>query len=147
MDVSHELQQLLAGMASHFPPDTRLVSDLPPLPPVTCRVPLMLQAFTNILDNAIKSRDSGLLLTVRAASTGNTLVITIADNGCGIPPEQLARVFEPFFTTRPVGSGSGMGLAVAHQAVSSIGGSIEIRSEPGQGTTCSILLPRPPEAV
>lgn len=147
MDVSHELQQLLAGMASRFPPDTRLVSELPPLPPVTCRIPLMVQAFANILDNAIKSRTSGLQLTVNAASNGDTLVITIADNGCGIPPEQLAQVFDPFFSTRPVGSGSGMGLTVAHQAVSSVGGSIEISSVPGQGTTCSILLPRTLEAV
>lgn len=147
MDVSQELQQLLAGMSSRLPPETRLVTDLPPLPPVICRIPLMVQAFANILDNAIKSRSNGLVLTVTASLAGTTLFITISDNGCGIPAEQLSRIFEPFYTTRPVGSGSGMGLNVAHQAISSAGGSIDISSEPGQGTTCRIVLPIAPVAT
>jgi len=69
------------------------------------------------------------------------LVITVSDNGCGIADKDLPRVFDPFFTTRQVGSGTGMGLAVAREAVRGAGGSIEIASLPGQGTTCTIMLP------
>lgn len=141
MDLSHELEQLLAGLAPQFPPNTRLITDLQPLPPIICRVPLLAQAFANILDNALKSRDEGLELRVSSTVSGQRLQITISDNGCGIPPEQLDRIFEPFFTTRPVGSGTGMGLTVAREAIVSAGGGIEVVSQPGLGTTCTVTLP------
>lgn len=141
MDLVRELEQLLAGLAPQFPPDTRLVTDLQPLPPVVCRVPLLVQAFANILDNAIKSRAEGLELRVSSAVAGDRLLITISDNGCGIPADQLDRIFEPFFTTRPVGSGTGMGLTVAREAIVGAGGGIEVVSQPGHGTVCTVTLP------
>ena len=141
MVLHKELEQLLAGLAPQFPPDTRLVIDLQPLPPCICRVPLMVQAFVNILDNALKSRGDGLELTVSTAVEEGRIVVCISDNGCGIPVENLPRIFEPFFTTRPVGSGSGMGLTVAHQAITGAGGSIEVTSVAGQGTCCRVTLP------
>lgn len=141
MDLQHELEQLLAGLAPQFPPNTRLVTELPPLPPLICRVPLMVQAFANILDNAVKSRAEGLELTVKAVTDGTQIVVDICDNGCGIPPENLTRVFEPFFTTREVGQGNGMGLTVAREAIVSAGGNIEVRSNTRQGTFFRIELP------
>ena len=141
IDLKMELEQLLAGLAPQFPPDTRLVTDLQPMPPVLCRVPLLLQAFANILDNAIKSRTEGLVLAVSCFVEQEQSVVTIKDNGCGIPPENLPRIFEPFFTTRPVGSGTGMGLTVAREAIVGAGGSIEVASQVGDGTTCRIHLP------
>ncbi len=141
MDLQQELKQLLASLAPQFPPNTRLTTDLQPLPPLVCRVPLLLQAFANILDNALKSRSDGLALAVCAAQDAGSIVVTITDNGCGIPLEQLSRVFEPFFTTRPVGKGSGMGLTVAREAILGAGGSIEIESVVGQGTICRVRLP------
>ena len=69
-------------------------------------------------------------------------MVSISDNGSGIPQENLSRVFEPFFTTRPVGSGSGMGLTVAHEAIIGAGGCIEVASVVGQGTTCRVSLPQ-----
>lgn len=142
MNLKRELEQLLAGLAPQFPPGTRLIIDLQELPPLTCRVPLVLQAFANILDNALKSRSEGLELTVTTAVEEGQIMVTIRDNGCGIPPDHLDRIFEPFFTTRPVGSGSGMGLTVAHQAVTGAGGSIEITSDLGLGTVCRVTLPK-----
>ncbi len=141
MDLRHELEQLLAGLAPHFPPNTRLMAELSPLPPLVCRVPLMVQAFANILDNALKSRSEGLELTVRAMADTERLAVEIGDNGCGIPPENLTRVFEPFFTTREVGQGSGMGLTVAREAIVSSGGTIEVRSKPTLGTSVTISFP------
>lgn len=142
MDLAQELKQLLAGLAPQFPPGTRLTVELPPLPPVVCRVPLVMQAFANILDNALKSRQTGLEVTVSATLDGGWVTVCISDNGCGIPPAQLPRVFDPFFTTRPVGSGVGMGLTVAREAIVGAGGSIEISSAVGQGTCCRVILPQ-----
>lgn len=142
MNLKYELEQLLAGLAPKFPPDTRLTTDLQSLPLFTCRVPLVVQAFANILDNAIKSRTAGLELRVSAACEGGAIVVSIRDNGCGIPPENLPRIFEPFFTTREVGKGSGMGLTVAREAITSAGGSIEVTSDPGLGTTCKVSFPQ-----
>jgi two-component system, NtrC family, sensor kinase len=141
MDLQHELKQLLAGRAPQLPPNTRIITDLQPLPPLVCLVPLLLQAFANILDNAIKSRSEGLELTVCARQEADLISVTISDNGCGIPAENLSHIFEPFFTTRPVGSGSGMGLTVAREAIIGAGGSIEITSVTGQSTTCKVTLP------
>jgi hypothetical protein len=141
MDLSKELEQLLAGLASQFPPSTKLVTELKALPPIVCRIPLMVQAFANIIDNALKSRSDGLELRVTMEQQDNRLVVIISDNGCGILPEHLPRIFEPFFTTRPVGSGTGMGLTVAREAIIAAGGTIDVSSDPGKGTTCTVRLP------
>jgi two-component system, NtrC family, sensor kinase len=141
MDLKRELEQLLAGLAPQFPPNTRLITDLHQLPVFSCRIPLILQAFANIIDNALKSRAEGLELTVRALQDADQLQVTISDNGFGIPSENLPHIFEPFFTTRQVGSGIGMGLTVAREAILGAGGSIEIESVMGQGTTCRVCLP------
>jgi signal transduction histidine kinase len=101
----------------------------------------MSQAFFNIIQNALLSRETGLELKVASRVEGGEIVIEIIDNGCGIPAEQLSRLFEPFFTTRDVGSGTGMGLTVAREIIRSAGGSIEIVSAERNGTTAAIRLP------
>ncbi|WP_395793148.1 sensor histidine kinase [Aquimonas sp.] len=68
-------------------------------------------------------------------------MIEITDNGCGIAPEVLPRVFEPFFTTRSVGEGSGLGLSVAWGIAAEHGGRIEVESTPGQGSRFRVSLP------
>ena len=68
-------------------------------------------------------------------------VIQVIDEGVGIPPEILPKVFEPFFTTKPPNQGTGIGLAVCKHIVEQFGGTIEIESEPGRGTTVTIVLP------
>ena len=70
-----------------------------------------------------------------------TVGFTVSDNGCGISPEHLEHVFEPFFTTKEPGKGTGLGLAIARNVVMEHGGSIEIESRPGEGTTAIVDLP------
>jgi two-component system sensor histidine kinase HydH len=65
--------------------------------------------------------------------------IRIADTGIGIPKEEIPRVFDPYFTTRP--SGTGLGLAIVHKIVEAHGGEVRLESEPGRGTTVTLLLP------
>ncbi|MDN5804206.1 MAG: ATP-binding protein [Microlunatus sp.] len=100
------------------------------------------QVWTNLIDNAVDAMSgSGTLrLTVRPADTGGVLV-EIADSGTGMTPEVAARAFEAFYTTKDVGSGTGLGLDIAHRIVAERhGGAIEIDSQPGQ-TVMRVRLP------
>lgn len=78
---------------------------------------------------------------------GEMVSLTISDNGEGIAPDKLERVFEPFFTTKPAGKGTGLGLSQIHGFAVQSGGTASIESEPGQGTTVRILLPRTDKAL
>ncbi len=101
------------------------------------------QVFTNLVLNAIQAMPEGGILTVATAvsSEGNSCVVTVSDSGCGIPPEQLEIVFNPFFTTRR--GGTGLGLSVSYGIVRDHGGSIDVASEPGHGTSFRVTLPVP----
>lgn len=87
-----------------------------------------------IADSEIASQHPGL-------KAGNYLRLTVADSGTGMDQETLKRMFDPFFTTKMVGKGTGLGLAVVHGIVESLGGGIIVQSEPGQGTTFIIYFP------
>jgi two-component system NtrC family sensor kinase len=83
--------------------------------------------------------------TTRAHSGGGKSVsmveIAITDTGCGIPEENLQRIFDPFFTSKAVGKGTGLGLSVSHGIVEAHGGAIEVSSTVGEGSTFRVLLP------
>jgi signal transduction histidine kinase len=93
------------------------------------------------LGESVSGQERGLIkITTRALK--NRIQIQITDTGCGIPEEIRDRIFEPFFTTKEVGKGTGQGLAIAHSIiVDKHNGSINVLSEPGQGTTFIIELP------
>jgi two-component system cell cycle sensor histidine kinase/response regulator CckA len=72
---------------------------------------------------------------------GNYLKLSIADTGCGIPPTTINRIFEPYYTTKPTGEGTGLGLATVHGIVKDHGGAVNVYSETGCGATFHIFLP------
>ena len=78
---------------------------------------------------------------VHTEPKGNDILITIKDSGQGIPPDVLPHIFEPFYTTKDVGQGIGLGLSISHKVIEDHGGSIEVESSPGEGSTFSICLP------
>jgi signal transduction histidine kinase len=86
--------------------------------------------------------DAAGAATHPALRPGPYVRLTVRDTGSGIPPAVLGRMYEPFFTTKEVGQGTGLGLAVVHGIVESHGGAILVESPPGQGTTFMIYLPR-----
>ncbi|MFL6333073.1 MAG: ATP-binding protein [Pyrinomonadaceae bacterium] len=101
------------------------------------------QVFTNLLLNARDAIPDGGRITLRAnASDGrDALAVEVADNGIGIAPENVARIYDPFFTTKGVGRGTGLGLAVSYGIVQEHSGHIAVESAPGRGTTFRITLP------
>ena len=104
----------------------------------------MTQVFLNLCLNAIAAMEAGGVLRVSLARRDErTVRITVADTGIGIPKEDLPRVFDPYFTTRS--SGTGLGLAIVHKIVEAHGGEVRLESEPGKGTTATVLLPEKTE--
>jgi two-component system, NtrC family, sensor kinase len=102
------------------------------------------QVFTNLILNARDSIDNGtgkITLSTLAESDTGSLVVEVADNGAGIAPENVAKIYDPFFTTKGVGGGTGLGLAVTYGIVQEHAGHISVSSAPGQGTTFRISLP------
>ena len=100
----------------------------------------MTRVFLNLFLNALAAMDKGGVLSVTLARhDGTTLRATVSDTGAGIRREDQARIFEPYFTTRP--SGTGLGLAIVQRIVEAHGGEIRLESEPGKGTTFTLLLP------
>ncbi len=80
-------------------------------------------------------------MSVKAVAANDGMVeIQVIDNGCGISPANLEKVFSPFFTTKPVGEGTGLGLSVCYGIVEHMGGTMEVSSQVGQGTTFTVKL-------
>jgi len=95
-------------------------------------------ALTNLMTNAIQAMPAGGVLTLRARNETGGVCIEVADTGVGIPPEQVGRIFDAFYSTRK--GGTGLGLATARRIIREHGGRIDVRSEVGRGTTFSIRL-------
>src|SRR5205823_794033 len=104
------------------------------------------QVFMNLLTNAAQAlgdRAAGGTIRIKTARPKGEgkVVVTVGDDGPGIPAEVLPRIFDPFFTTKDVGQGSGLGLSIVHGIVERHGGTISVASEVGKGTTFTITLP------
>lgn len=114
----------------------------PNLPHVQVSLSELQQVFLNLINNAIDSMEkAGGVLNVATRSQGDSIVVTIADTGTGIPTANRNRIFYPFFTTKPVGKGTGLGLSICYGIIEKVGGRIEVESEVDVGTTFSIHFP------
>ncbi len=111
------------------------------LPPVYGDADRIRQAFVSILDNALKYTEAGGTITVSAAETDDRVHVTISDTGCGIPAEHLPNVKKKFYKANQLVRGSGIGLAVADEIVAMHGGSLDVQSQVGVGTSVTITLP------
>ena len=118
-----------------------VVRDYSDIPPVTCFPSRLNQVFLNLLVNAGQAIDGQGKITVSTRLVGDEVAIAIADSGKGIPTENLARIFDPGFTTKGVGVGTGLGLSICYQIVQDHKGSIRVNSQEGEGTTFTIHLP------
>jgi signal transduction histidine kinase/DNA-binding response OmpR family regulator len=114
------------------------------LPLVEVDVSRMKQVFLNIVNNAVYAMKERGSLGLRTRTADGLVCVDFADTGTGISPEHLDKIFDPFFTTKPAVSGTGLGLSVSLGIVQSHGGSIEVHSRLGEGSTFTIKLPARP---
>jgi signal transduction histidine kinase len=99
------------------------------------------QVWVNLLDNALRAVGQEGKVKVFTYKAGEDAVVAIEDTGGGIKPEHMERLFQPFFSTRAAGEGTGLGLALCQRIVLQQGGKIQIKSEYGKGTRCEVRLP------
>jgi signal transduction histidine kinase/CheY-like chemotaxis protein len=111
------------------------------LPAVEVDVSRMKQVFLNIINNAVYAMKDAGTLTIRTYGADGMVAVEFSDTGVGISAEHLDRIFDPFFTTKPAVSGTGLGLSVSLGIVQSHGGTIEVQSQAGRGSTFTIKLP------
>ncbi|MCO4756957.1 MAG: two-component sensor histidine kinase [Oceanospirillaceae bacterium] len=117
--------------------------DLQPLPNIICNPNQLNQVFLNLIVNAkhALADSSKPILKVSSSVRDDVIHIRIADNGCGMPPEVIKEIFVPFYTTKAIGQGTGMGLAIAYGIIKEHGGKINVHSEEGRGSVFDIELP------
>jgi two-component system NtrC family sensor kinase len=117
------------------------------IPPIQGDPGQLQQVLINLFNNAIDAiverhgSEGGKLAVGAGLKEDGKVKITVKDNGAGISPENLKKVFSPFFTTKPVGKGTGLGLSVCYGIIDSMGGVMEVSSQKGAGTTFTIDLP------
>ena len=139
-DLAALVNEVLAPYRPGLGDRIALSADLPPdLPRLPIDPLLMQRAVTNIIENALHAMPDAGSLTITAAREGNHALLIIRDSGVGLEPDVLARIFEPYFSTRI--TGTGLGMAIAKRNVELNGGTIAVASEPGRGTAVTLTLP------
>jgi len=147
-DINHALQTTLVVATNEYKYLAQVKTEFAELPPVICNIGELNQVFLNMIVNAAhaihdagKDVSTGAIAIVTAVD-GDCVEITFSDNGCGIPQENLDKIYDPFFTTKEVGRGTGQGLAITRSIVmDKHGGEVHATSEVGVGTQFKIRLP------
>ena len=145
VDLNHVIEECLSFLESRCTKEgIELVRLLSPKLPEMFADPIQLnQVLVNMIINAVQAMPGGGRLTVQTLPGENHLSLIIEDTGTGMTEEVLKQIFTPFFTTKDVGQGTGLGLAVVHGIITSHGGSIDVKSNVGSGTRFEIRLPVP----
>jgi len=145
----HDIHSLIDGVIVDLLGNELEVSDLKmvcnfdrTLPPLLTDGNQLQQVILNVVNNARDAiGDKPGEIVISTAKRDNKIVVSVQDNGCGMPPEILEKLFMPFFTTKEVGKGTGLGLSVSYGIVHNMGGEIEVESVVGKGSTLRLVLP------
>jgi PAS domain S-box-containing protein len=147
-DINHAIRSTLIVATHVYKFIARVHTDFAELPDVVCNVGELNQVFLNLIVNSAHAiEDAGRnietgTIKIRTELSGDCVVVRLSDNGCGIPPENLAKLYEPFFTTKEVGRGTGQGLAIARSiVVGKHGGELSVSSTVGSGSEFTLRLP------
>ena len=148
VSLNHEIDVTLGLMEPRLKGGVTIERDYGELPQVRCFAGQLNQVFMNLLMNACDAVEGNGTIRIRTRPDADGVLLEFEDDGAGMPEEVRQRIFEPFYTTKPVGQGTGLGLSLSHGIVESHGGTMEVRSVAGEGTTFSIRLPlEPPPEV
>jgi signal transduction histidine kinase len=148
LDLSEVLRQTLALRQFDWSHNAiEVTDDLHSVPPIVANKEEMQHVFLTLLRNAeealvASAKERRIILRCSYDAASERVRVDIADNGAGVPPEAESRIFEPLFTLKPKGKGTGLGLNIARRIIEGHGGKIWLRSKEGTGTTVSIELPR-----
>lgn len=145
-DLQNCLESALKLLAGGLPKTVEIKRQYSTLPALRCRPLQLNQVFLALLANAAQAigEQPGCITLSSGQSEHGEQWVEVSDSGCGIAAEHLAHIFEPFFTTRPVGKGTGMGLAMSFGIIADHGGRIEVQSAPGAGSSFRVSLPLNP---
>jgi two-component system NtrC family sensor kinase len=113
----------------------------PQLPTTMTEGHRLQQILLNLIDNALDAVGHDGKVTITTSNTPTDIVIEVADNGPGIPPEVLKKIWDPFFTTKEQGKGTGLGLSISQNIIRTLGGSIDLQSKEGEGTVFTVKVP------
>jgi len=146
VDVRAVLDSCINMAAAELRHRAKIIREYADVPPVEASESRLAQVFLNLLVNAAQaldlSRATANEIRVSTTTTGaGDVQVEVRDNGPGIRPDLRARIFDPFVTTKPIGEGTGLGLFISREIVTGLGGSIDVASEPGQGTCMRVVLP------
>ena len=141
VDIHEGIESALTLLSISTREAIEIRRDYGDLPLVECYPGEINQAIMNILSNAIQAIEGAGSITIATGATESGVTVSITDTGCGMTDEVRAHLFEPFFTTRDVGEGRGLGLSIAWGIVEKHGGRIDVESAPGEGSTFVVTLP------
>jgi two-component system, NtrC family, sensor kinase len=144
-DINENINSTLNIVWNEIKYKATVEKDLGEIPLVECYPQRINQVIMNILVNAAHAIEAEGVIRIRTRRVGDQIEIVISDNGCGISEENLPKIFDPFFTTKAVGKGTGLGLNLAYNIISDHGGTIDVGSKVGEGTSFTIRLPVHPE--
>jgi two-component system NtrC family sensor kinase len=140
-DLHRGLDSTLHIVGSEIKNKADVVKEYGDLPPVECIASQLNQVFMNLLVNAAHAIAARGVISIRTGRAGAWVWIEIGDTGAGMGAETIQRIFEPFYTTKPIGIGTGLGLSVSYGIVKRHGGRIEVHSELGKGSRFTVHLP------
>ena len=140
-DLHEGLESTLTLVHHEIKNRIEVMRDYGEIPEVECLPDQLNQVFMNILVNAAHAIEGNGKITIRTRFDGDNVIISFADTGKGISAENLPRIFDPGFTTKGLGVGSGLGLPICYKIVKEHGGRINVQSELGKGTTVTVTLP------
>ncbi|MBF0103192.1 MAG: GAF domain-containing protein [Desulfobacterales bacterium] len=151
IQIADALDSTVRMVKTQYPKDQiEFVTEYANVQPLACYPAQLNQAFLNIIVNAcqaIRQRQTEMndsipgRIVIRLHMIDRGLLVSIADNGCGMTPDVQRKIFEPFFTTKPVGQGTGLGMSISYGIIEKHQGRIEVASHIGQGTIATVFLP------
>ena len=143
VDLNDAVRNVMDLVRDQTREQVALIVDFQSLPLFICDRGRFNQVLLSLVQNALQALHGKGTLRVVSLVDGNQIKISVSDNGCGIEAQALARIFDPFYTSQDVGSGTGLGLTVSQEIVASYGGHIEVESVVGVGSTFTVCLPLP----
>ncbi len=140
VDINREIDNVLNVLEPQLD-GTKITIDIKPLPLIMADREQIQQVIMNMLTNSIQSITRDGEISINTAVKHDHIEISITDNGCGIPQDNIGKIFDPFFSTKLPGEGTGLGLSICYGIIKKHNGSIDVKSEIGKGTMFTIRLP------